>query len=314
MRRRPSRNPRPRHGPAPRRGIAVRCGAAAADGDLGRSGRRTRRGCGPSTRATTRATSPRMARPGRCTPSCPMPVAGIRALLMQALHPGAMAGVHDWSRYRKDPLCRLTGTIRWILCLTFGSRAQADPRRHGSPVPCPRDRRYATGTERGHLLGARRRARRLGALRLHRGVPPAHTSGVGRSPVAPTPTSPTGPSPGAWSASTTRRPAPSCMSGSRLPRARRPPRRRARARRAAFLRRPPITGRMGLAYRMLFASATATIPRRYRRLLGIRRIPLPVITATRVVLVVADRALNSGGPRANDRARERLRRLEGERG
>ena len=78
-----------------------------------------------------------------------------------------------------------------------------------------------------------------------------------------------------------------------------------------FLRRPPFTGKMGLAYRMLFASAVATIPRRYRRLLGVRRTPLPVITATRVVLAVAERALNSGGPRANDRARERLRRLRG---
>ena len=42
-------------------------------------------------------------------------VAGIRALLMQALHPGAMAGVHDWSRYRQDPLGRLIGTVRWIV-------------------------------------------------------------------------------------------------------------------------------------------------------------------------------------------------------
>nr|MDQ2699193.1 DUF2236 domain-containing protein [Actinomycetota bacterium] len=52
-------------------------------------------------------------------------VAGIRALLMQALHPGAMAGVHDWSRYRKDPLGRLTGTVRWIVVTTYGSTEQA---------------------------------------------------------------------------------------------------------------------------------------------------------------------------------------------
>ncbi|SDH12788.1 oxygenase MpaB family protein [Microbacterium pygmaeum] len=53
-------------------------------------------------------------------------VAGIRALLLQALHPGAMAGVHDWSRYREDPLGRLTGTIRWLVTVTFGDRATAD--------------------------------------------------------------------------------------------------------------------------------------------------------------------------------------------
>jgi uncharacterized protein (DUF2236 family) len=53
-------------------------------------------------------------------------VAGPRALLMQALHPGAMAGVHDHSRYREDPLGRLNGTIRWITTVTYGSRAQAE--------------------------------------------------------------------------------------------------------------------------------------------------------------------------------------------
>ncbi|RIX31086.1 oxygenase MpaB family protein [Amnibacterium setariae] len=52
-------------------------------------------------------------------------VAGPRALLMQALHPGAMAGVHDWSRYREDPLGRLQGTIRWITTVTYGTVDQA---------------------------------------------------------------------------------------------------------------------------------------------------------------------------------------------
>ena len=56
----------------------------------------------------------------------PTLVAGIRALLMQALHPGAMAGVHDWSRYREDPLGRLAGTVRWVICVTFGSEEQVD--------------------------------------------------------------------------------------------------------------------------------------------------------------------------------------------
>jgi len=53
-------------------------------------------------------------------------VAGIRALLVQALHPGAMAGVHDWSRFREDPLGRLAGTIRWLMTVTFGDRATAE--------------------------------------------------------------------------------------------------------------------------------------------------------------------------------------------
>lgn len=39
----------------------------------------------------------------------PTLVAGVRALLLQALHPGALAGVRDFSRYREDPLGRLAG-------------------------------------------------------------------------------------------------------------------------------------------------------------------------------------------------------------
>ena len=48
-------------------------------------------------------------------------VGGIRALLMQALHPGPLAGVRDHSRYAKDPLGRLSGTIRWLTVTTFAS-------------------------------------------------------------------------------------------------------------------------------------------------------------------------------------------------
>ncbi|MDX1679669.1 MAG: oxygenase MpaB family protein [Akkermansiaceae bacterium] len=49
-------------------------------------------------------------------------VGGIRALLMQALHPGSLAGVRDHSRYKDDPLGRLAGTIRWLTITTFGSK------------------------------------------------------------------------------------------------------------------------------------------------------------------------------------------------
>ena len=78
-----------------------------------------------------------------------------------------------------------------------------------------------------------------------------------------------------------------------------------------FLRKPPFPGLMGLSYRVLFAAAVATIPRRYRKMLGVRRWPLPVLALTRLVLRVAERALGSG-PRAQDMARVRLRRLERE--
>ncbi len=48
-------------------------------------------------------------------------VGGVRALLMQALHPGSLAGVAQHSRYEQDPLGRLSGTIRWLTITTFGS-------------------------------------------------------------------------------------------------------------------------------------------------------------------------------------------------
>lgn len=50
-------------------------------------------------------------------------VGGIRALLMQALHPGTLRGVSQHSRYKEDPLGRLAGTIRWLTVTTFGSHA-----------------------------------------------------------------------------------------------------------------------------------------------------------------------------------------------
>jgi len=54
--------------------------------------------------------------------SNPTLVGGIRALLMQALHPGAMAGVAEHSRYHEDPLGRLSGTVRWVVITTFGAK------------------------------------------------------------------------------------------------------------------------------------------------------------------------------------------------
>ncbi|MGJ8644767.1 MAG: oxygenase MpaB family protein [Luteolibacter sp.] len=48
-------------------------------------------------------------------------VGGIRALLMQALHPGSLTGVRTHSRYKSDPLGRLSGTIRWLTVTTFAS-------------------------------------------------------------------------------------------------------------------------------------------------------------------------------------------------
>lgn len=48
-------------------------------------------------------------------------VGGIRALLLQAAHPAALAGVAEHSRYESDPLGRLAGTTKWLTITSFGS-------------------------------------------------------------------------------------------------------------------------------------------------------------------------------------------------
>jgi len=58
--------------------------------------------------------------------SLPTLVGGVRALLMQALHPGALAGVMEHSRYEQDALGRLAGTTQWLTVVTFGDTTAAD--------------------------------------------------------------------------------------------------------------------------------------------------------------------------------------------
>jgi uncharacterized protein (DUF2236 family) len=50
-------------------------------------------------------------------------VAGIRALLLQALHPAAVAGVLHHSDFRADPWGRLLRTARFVGTVTYGSSA-----------------------------------------------------------------------------------------------------------------------------------------------------------------------------------------------
>ena len=52
-------------------------------------------------------------------------VAGFRALLVQALHPLAMAGVDQHSQWRQDPVGRLAATSSYMATVTFGDRASA---------------------------------------------------------------------------------------------------------------------------------------------------------------------------------------------
>ena len=53
-------------------------------------------------------------------------VAGLRALLVQALHPLAMAGVDQHSDWRRDPVGRLAATSAYLATISFGDRAAAE--------------------------------------------------------------------------------------------------------------------------------------------------------------------------------------------
>jgi uncharacterized protein (DUF2236 family) len=54
------------------------------------------------------------------------PVAGLRSLMMQALHPLAMAGVDQHSAWRQDPVGRLAATSAYLSTIRFGERAAAE--------------------------------------------------------------------------------------------------------------------------------------------------------------------------------------------
>jgi uncharacterized protein (DUF2236 family) len=239
-------------------------------------------------------------------------IAGIRALLIQALHPGAMAGVHDFSRYRDDPTGRLNGTVRWIICVTYGSREQADRetarvgRFHakvsGSYEASDGPKRYSASDsdllEWVHLAFT---DAFLGAHERWGGPIPGGADAYVRE----------------WAqAGTLMRVTDPPTTAAELRRrldgylARGELRRDERVDEVVrFLKSAPFPGLMRPAYRVLFAAAVASIPRNYRAVLGLRRSPLPVITLTRLVLFVTARALGRG-PRAFDFAKRRLRRLD----
>jgi uncharacterized protein (DUF2236 family) len=54
-----------------------------------------------------------------------MLIGGLRALLVQALHPVAMAGVAQHSDYQDDPWGRLQRTVDYVVTTTFGDTATA---------------------------------------------------------------------------------------------------------------------------------------------------------------------------------------------
>lgn len=215
-------------------------------------------------------------------------VAGIRALLLQALHPGAMAGVHDWSRYREDPLGRLTGTIRWLITVTFGDRALAERssamvrglhrRVQGEYVDAfGVTRTYAAGD--ADLIEWVHLAFTDSFLTCHEiwedPIPGGADAYVREWAMA-------GSLIGMSDPPTTAAELRGRLSGIARAGVLKSDERVADV--VRFVRNPPLARGMMPAYRVMFAGAVASLDPGHRRMLGLERSRLPAITATGVVL------------------------------
>lgn len=241
----------------------------------------------------------------------PTMVAGIRSLLLQALHPGAMAGVHDWSRYREDALGRLAGTVQWMVTVTYADTALA--RAETARVARFHDRVRGTyldnaGIERNYAAGDPEMLLWVhlvfadSFLACHRlwGAPiPGGADRYVRE----------------WA------------TAGELLGVPRPPRSEAELRdgldsfrselrydervaeAVGIIRHPPLTGAMKPAYRILFAGAVASLPQEYRAMLHLRRSRLPAVIATRVLLG-AVRVLLGSRSASEEAALHRIARLE----
>jgi uncharacterized protein (DUF2236 family) len=199
-------------------------------------------------------------------------VGGIRALLIQAAHPEVAAGVFEHSRYREDPLGRLTRTANYVTATSFGARPEVEQavalvRRRHIPVHGCSHRGIAYDAANPSLdawvhnsltdsfltayltYGAGRHspgdADRYVAEQTQVGQL------LGADPLPATAATLTawivehpdlGPSPGSRQA-------------------------------VRFLRRPPLPRSVRAGYALLFRAAAATLPHRIRQIIGVRTQP-----------------------------------------
>jgi uncharacterized protein (DUF2236 family) len=241
----------------------------------------------------------------------PTMIAGVRALLMQTLHAGAMAGVHDHSTYREDPMGRLDNTVRWVLTTSFGDRAAATGAARwvtGVHERITGTYEDAAGAERPysaqdpHLLLWVHDAFTDAFLSTHEiwgrpipGGPDAYVrewAESGRLLGVPNP--------------------PESVAELREQlagfAAELKPDERVREA-VGFLRDIRLPGEAGVVYPLLFAGAVASLRPEVRRLLGLRRPWWPAITANRLLMRGLELHLGRLSP-SERAARTRLGRLE----
>ena len=238
-------------------------------------------------------------------------VGGVRALLMQALHPAAVTGVDRHSTYREDPLGRLSGTARWLTTTSFASRAGAD--REAARVRGMHGR--VVGTYRD--AGGRERPYRAADERLLTWVHVAFTDSFLASHLVfggPIPGGPDG-YVREWATAAELVGLPS------------PPRSAAELRALidgftpelahtattertlAFLRDPPLPAPARVGYQILLAAATSTLRPEHRELLRLPSAGTRVPQAAGKVLLKTMRGVLGGGPPAARTARRQVDRL-----
>jgi uncharacterized protein (DUF2236 family) len=241
----------------------------------------------------------------------PTMIAGVRALLMQTLHAGAMAGVHDHSRYKEDPMGRLDNTVRWVLTTSFGDTAAASGAAgwvtgvHERIVGSYEDaggheRRYSAQDPRLLLwVHDAFTDAFLGAHEIWGGAIPGGPDAYVRE----------------WAASgrllgvdhppesvAELRAQLADFAGEIKP--------DARVREAVgFLRAVRLPGEAGVVYPLLFAGAVASLRPEVRRLLGLRRPWWPAITANRLLFAFLRRYLGRVSP-SERAALDRIDRLQ----
>ncbi|WP_449373160.1 oxygenase MpaB family protein [Arthrobacter psychrolactophilus] len=241
-------------------------------------------------------------------------VAGIQALLIQALHPGALAGCHDHSNYRTDPLGRLASTIQWIFTLTYGDTMTAQQatakvqRIHGHI----RGRYTRNGGEECPYSANDPELLRWVHLAFTQAFLGSHGSYGGPIPGGPDAYV------ADWAVAGALMQVPDPPTSVRELTAQLAAyagelRCDERTREAvAFIGHPPLPRSQRAGYAVLFAAAVAALPPAYRELLQLRApslgpVPLPVRIPTRLVLAVVHWGLGSPGPSESAARARRLR-------
>lgn len=244
--------------------------------------------------------------------SLPTLVGGVRALLMQALHPAALAGVHEHSRYEDDALGRLAGTTQWLTVVTFGDTVQADRE-------CARVRGLHRRVK-GTYPGTDGRELPYSAMDsdLLRWVHVAFTDSFLATHLVWGP-----PIPGGADAYVRE-----WAKAGELVGVVDPPRSvaelreqlrgfdpilrgdEASARTVGFIRNPPLPLPARPPYSVFFAGAVATLPEEYRRILGLSGLPLSVVRPSVAGLLAALGGVLGRQSPSQRNARRRLSRLE----